>query len=134
MAWDLICTPKMADGTEIRQMRDVNTVYITKLGWYVCTRREKTWVQLIQSKYMRGRRVLDFQQTVKASSSIWPGIRRYYESLREGICVKVGRNSVANIWDNPRLHHLPNFMLPTEFNVNHQVVRIRDLMSEDGIN
>lgn len=58
----------------------------------------------------------------------------FYESLHKGICVKVGRNSVANIWDNPRLHHLPNFMLPTEFNVNHQLVRIRDLMSEDGIN
>lgn len=75
-----------------------------------------------------------FQQTVKASPSIWPGIRRCYESLRKGIYVKMDRNSVANIWDNPRLHHLPNFMLPTEFNVNHQLIRIGDLMYEDGIN
>lgn len=93
-AWDLIFTPKLAGGLGIRHMKDINLAFVTKLGWNLCTQPSKTWVQLIRSKYLRGRKITDFQHTVKSSSWIWARIRKCQDSLQKGLCIMVGRNSL----------------------------------------
>lgn len=92
-AWANICVPKLAGGMRIRRARDVNVAYIMKLGWSLCTNLNKTWVKLIRSKYLRGRRIIDFQRTSKASSWIWHGIKSCKNSLDKGMCHKVVLNS-----------------------------------------
>lgn len=85
-AWNNVCTPKMASGLGIRRSRDMNTKYITKLGWQICTEPQRTWVKLIRSKYLRGRRVTKFQKTTSASTWIWNGITSCRDSLFNGLC------------------------------------------------
>lgn len=131
-AWDLLCTPKLAGGLGLRSMKDINMAFVTKLGWNVCTQPSKTWVQLIRSKYLRGRKVTDFQHTIKSSSWIWAGIQKSRESLRRGLCIKLGRNSIAHIRDDPWLLRLAYCTLLADVLVNDQLFYVRDLMVPDG--
>lgn len=89
-AWDTICTPKCSSGLGIRRLRDMNTVYVTNLGWRLCTDMDKIWVKLVRLKYLRGRRVLNFQNTQRVASWVWNGIKLCYGSLRKGLCIRVG--------------------------------------------
>lgn len=78
-----LCVPKCSGGFELRRFRDINLAFVTKLAWKVCTDRERPSVQLVRSKYLRGIRVLDFQQTTQSASWIWSGIKQCYDSLRK---------------------------------------------------
>lgn len=68
--WDSLCMPKCSGGLGLRRFRDINMAFVTKLAWKVCTYRERSWAQLVRSKYLRGRRVLDFQRTTQSASWI----------------------------------------------------------------
>lgn len=116
-SWDRICVPKGAGGLGLRCMRDVNEAYITKLGWLICTELGKTWVKLIRSKYLRGRRTTDFHRTSPVSSWVWSGIYRCKEALDKGLCFKVGQHSQIRLLDEPWIPDAPCF---------------RDLMHSDG--
>lgn len=59
-AWESICVLKSAGGLGLRRARDTNIAYITKLGWQLCTELNKTWLKLVRSRYLRGRRITDF--------------------------------------------------------------------------
>lgn len=132
-SWDLICTPKLAGWLGIRRMRDINLAFVTKLGWNLCKQPSKIWVQLIQSKYLRGWKIINFRHTVKSSSWIWAGICKTQDSLWRGLCIKVGRNSISHIRDDPWLPGLPNCSLPSEVELNDHLFYVRDLMSPDGL-
>lgn len=118
--------------TSRRRIGDLSIAFVTKLGWHLCTISDKIWVQLIRSKYMRGRRVLDFQQTIKSFSWIWADIRRCNESLWKRLCIEVGRNSSAHIQGDHGCLIWQIFLVPEEVCINEQVVRVRDLVSEDS--
>lgn len=106
-AWDNICVPKYAGGLGIRRARDTNIAYITKLGWILCTDLSRIWVRLIRSKYLRGRRVTDFQYTTRASSWIWQGVKWCKDSLDNRLCFSIGQNSRIQIWEDPWLPGAP---------------------------
>lgn len=89
-AWDLLCRPKCSRGLGFRRFSDVNIDFITKLGWCLCTKPGSLWVQMIRSKYLRGRQTLNFQHTSQVASWTWSGIRNCYGLLRKGICVSMG--------------------------------------------
>lgn len=54
-SWNNICVRKLTRGLGIRQFKEANIAYITKLGWKLCTEGNRIWVNLIRSKYLRGR-------------------------------------------------------------------------------
>lgn len=87
----------------------MNSTYITKLGLQLVSNPNKNWVQLVCSKYLRERWILDFQQTTQASSWVWSRIRKCYGSLWNGVCIKVGCNSTARIYEDPWLPKASNF-------------------------
>lgn len=94
-AWDALCKPKCSGGLGFRRFRDINIAFITKIGWQFCTDSHRPWVQLVRAKYLRGRRIIDFQHKTQASSWLWSGICHCYGSLRRGLCIQIGRNSVT---------------------------------------
>lgn len=67
-AWDTICTTKCSGGLGIKRSRDMKVAFITKLGWRLRTDVSRFWVKSIRSKYLRGRRTLDFQFTTRVAS------------------------------------------------------------------
>lgn len=64
----------------------MNSTFITKLGWKVCTHPQRIWVKLIRSRHMRKRRVVEFQQTTQASLWVWNCIQRCKKYLNNGLC------------------------------------------------
>lgn len=131
-ACDLLCTPKLARGLSIRRTRDINIAFIIKLAWNLCTQPNKSWVKLVRSKYLWGRRVLNFEQTVRSSSWIWAGIVKCSDSLKKGLCITVGKNSLSHIRDDPWLPDMTNFVLPNEVSLNDQLFYVRDLKISYG--
>lgn len=129
--WDSICTLKQAGGLGIRRMMDVNIAHVTKLGWKVCTKPTRTWVKLIRSKYLRGRRTVDFQTTSTNSSWIWNGIRRCKVSLDRGLCFKIEEGSFVRICEDIWIPDLPNYKLHEDLLVTIDIQRITDLIQED---
>lgn len=109
----------------------MNIAFATKLGWHLCTDHGRLWVQMIRSKYLRGRRTLDFQHTARAMSWTWSGIRNCYGSLRKGLCVKVGYNSTTRVYEDPWIPGLPDFVLPREVQAKDGIYFVRDLMLPD---
>lgn len=130
-AWESICKPKCSGGLGIRRFRDTNIAFITKLAWHLCTDSTRLWVQLVRSKYLRGRRVLDFQQTTKSASWLWSGVRLCYGSLRTGLCIKIGQNSSALVYIDPWIPRLPCFTIQGEIQPVDHITFVRDLLEPD---
>lgn len=107
-------------------MRDSNFAFITKLGWQIYTK-------LVMSKYLRGRRITDFQRTAQSSSWIWQGIRKCKDSLDNGLCFKIGQNSCLNLREDPWLPLQSNYRLPSDLGIPENLQRLRDLMNDDRI-
>lgn len=109
----------------------MNVAYITKLGWMLCTQVGKTWVKLIRSRYLRGTRITDFQETSKFSSWIWKGVKKCKDSLDRGLCYKVGLNSHINIIDDPWMLEFSQYKLPKDIRLPTHIRRVGDLMTAD---
>lgn len=103
----------------------MNSAYITKLGLQLVSNPNKNWVQLVRSKYLRERWILDFQQTTQAS-------RKCYCSLWNGVCIKVGCNSTARIYEDPWIPKASNFKVPDGTLRSDDFTLVRDLMNEVG--
>lgn len=130
--WDSICTPKLAGGLGVRRFKDINEAYITKLCWQVCAEPSKTWVQLVRSKYLRGCRVLDFNQCGKRASRVWNGLRKCYGSLTKGLCLKVGQKSIIHTFGDPWIPDLSNFTIPPNIPVDESINLVQNLLTSDG--
>lgn len=131
-AWDNLCVPKTLGGLGFQKFKDINRAFVTKLGWRMCAETSKTWVQLIRSRYLKGRRVLDFQHSGKPASWIWAGIRACHDSLRKGLCCRVGQNSTIHIYEDPWLPDTPSFLMPVEVQPANSLFHFQNLMQSDG--
>lgn len=131
-SWKNICRPKELGGLGIRRIQDVNRALLTKLNWLLCTAPNKIWVQLIRSRYLRGRRNLDFQHTHQSSSWIWGGITHCGDILARGACYQVSRNSRCNLRLESWIPSMPTFILPAELDFPPELQLVRDLMNSDG--
>lgn len=67
----------------------------------------------------------------QASSWIWSGIKHCNFSLDNGLCYRVGQNSVIQVREDPWILDLPNFKLPNEVIIPDNIYRVKDLMNEE---
>ncbi|XP_060188663.1 uncharacterized protein LOC132617631 [Lycium barbarum] len=51
LAWDRVCSPRVAGGLNILDMATWNKAAISKLLWNICTKKDKLWVKWIHSYY-----------------------------------------------------------------------------------
>ncbi|CAN1845994.1 Putative ribonuclease H protein At1g65750 [Linum perenne] len=51
LSWDRICRPKEQSGLGLRKARQLNQVYLMKLGWSILNNPDKLWVQIITNIY-----------------------------------------------------------------------------------
>lgn len=130
-SWDHIYIPKSVGGLGLQKFKDINVDFITKLGWQVCSEPNRIWVQLIRSRYLHGRRTLDFQHTAKQSSWVWNGIRKCETSLQNGLCHTIRKHSTVNIREDQWIPDLPNFRPPTTLDIPPDLRFVSDLMNTD---
>ncbi|KAK7844323.1 putative ribonuclease h protein [Quercus suber] len=71
-AWDSICKPKSSSGLNFRRAHDLNKALVSKLGWTIALSADKPWANLLRSKYLRGRSLLNASAKTN-SSPLWHG-------------------------------------------------------------
>ena len=51
--------------------------------------------------------------------------------MEKGLCIKIGRNSIAHIWEDPWISSLPNFRPDVSTHSQQPVQLVRDLIDQD---
>lgn len=106
----------------------MNQTLIVKHSWHVCTTPNKIWVQVIKSRYMRGRKTLDIQSTAIPDSWAWSSIQFCSKVLKLGICYQLGRNLKDSILVDPWVLQLPNFIIPLATPLPNNLSNVRQLI------
>ncbi|KAL3622530.1 hypothetical protein CASFOL_033941 [Castilleja foliolosa] len=128
--WDSICKPKAFGGLGFRKLDDINTAMLSKLAWSIACNSDSLWVDILNAKYMRGKRFLTDNLECNNSSWLWKDITSCRDLICKGAFFKVDINSTISIWNEPWIPSLPgfipdkSFILPNACNLN----LLRDLM------
>lgn len=108
-SWSSICCPLTEGGLGLRKFHTINLAFIAKLGWQILTRTPGIWVNLIRARYLRGRRSLDLHKCPPNASWIMQGIWKSRSLILQNLCIKLGSESTAPIFDSPWLPSLDGF-------------------------
>ena len=108
-AWDSICKPKSFGDLGFRKAHDLNKAFVSKLGWLIASNADKTWANLLRSKYLRGRNLLN-ASTNTNSSPLWHGIIKFVPLLKLGHYHLISLGNSVNIWNNPWIPSLQGFI------------------------
>lgn len=113
-SWRSICIPKGADGLGFRNIHDLNTGLVSKLAWRFLTNANSLWVQLLKSKYQRGRPSWQLEKG-PTPSWVWCGVVKTMALIRQGACYLIGNGRSINVWLDPWIPNRPFFLSATSF-------------------
>lgn len=131
-AWESFCVPKTAGGLGFKRTKDINITFNTKLAWQLCNNSDKMWILVMRSKYLRGLDFMDSTHPPKRGSWIWNCILDCKDTLKNGICHWIVKNSIVKIRDTPWIPTLPGFQLPPGSFIPSDLHYVKDLMYPDG--
>lgn len=99
-SWKAICRPKSVGGLGFRSSFAMNEALLAKMGWAMLTDADKLWVQLLKSKYCKGR-PFSYVPQRSSDSWLWTGILNSRTLLGKGSCYLVGDGSKIDLWEDP---------------------------------
>lgn len=82
--WSTVTQPKKLGGLGIRNARDMNKAFLTKLGWRMMNEDNSLWATVLVNKYMGGERNLEKIRPKQGASNAWTGIVDAAGILRDG--------------------------------------------------
>lgn len=100
LPWDKLQLPKGQGGLGIRSSRNINSAFLTKLGWRVLTEPHSLWSTVLRAKYCKGRCDLDMFETKSNMSNVWKGITENAVHIYEGARVAVNNGISTLFWDH----------------------------------
>jgi len=100
VAWDTIIKEKTQGGLGIRSMRQLNSAFLTKLGWRLKTEPSMLWVRVLQEKYSRGRDLESIAGRASSCSNAWRGIMETIEPTSKGMGVAIGDGRQTEFWNH----------------------------------
>lgn len=109
--WTTVTQPKHLGGLGIRNTRDMNRAFMTKLGWRMMNDENSLWSTVLVNKYMEGVRSLDRIRPKQGASNAWTGIVDAVGTLREGWKKNPRNGKNTRFWedvwvlDDPLLSH-----------------------------
>lgn len=74
---------------------------------------------------------MDLKQTTQAATWIWNGIKNCYDSLRNGICIRIGQNSTAPIFEDTGYRVYPTSLCHRRSKLQIIFFFVRDLMNAE---
>lgn len=96
VGWNVITKPKVMGGLAEQEARHINTSLLGNLLWSLADEQEKYWVQLLCSRYLKGKSL--FSVSVPCNSSyIWRGIVKTVQALREGFRFNLDSGHFINL-------------------------------------
>lgn len=98
VGWHTITKPKKEGRLGVRKVRESNTAMLGKLVWELHSQHDKPWVNMLLSKYVPNRFVLEAPH--RRGSPVWNSILKAMNSLKDGFKLRVG-NGASSIWFTP---------------------------------
>jgi len=94
--WGTICNPKSEGGLQVVNFQLENKAYPLRLAWDFAY-NYRPWISLMKARFLKSKyqRVGSF-----FSSSIWPGINDWYDTILEHTFWIVGRGDNINFWND----------------------------------
>ena len=92
-----------------RSSKKFNDALLAKLTWMVLSKRDSCCMKALRSKY----KVRDdwmHATPIKNASQTWKAIKRLKRVIAKGVCFLVGDGTVIDIWKDPWVPWLPNFV------------------------
>lgn len=74
VSWDQLVKSKEDGGLGLRQMKQVNWTFLTKLGWKTLTEKHSLWARVLRAKYCKGNEYLIMFMDRQDASNAWRGI------------------------------------------------------------
>ncbi|BBH09066.1 hypothetical protein Prudu_021464 [Prunus dulcis] len=110
--WDLACRPKHKGGLGFKKTTAMNKALLAKVGWRLHQNDKGLWAKIYESKYLKGKSVLDSSLMFRQDcSTTWKGVMYGVELLRQGVGWRVGKGDTTKFWkdswliDEPLLKH-----------------------------
>ena len=94
--WATICCPLENGGLKIINLHRENNAYLLKLAWNFAY-SNKPWSFLLKSRVLKSKYKL---RMVYRSSSIWPEIKHFYDTILEHTYWTVGTGNFICLWNN----------------------------------
>lgn len=101
ISWDTIFSPKEMGGLGFRSLHMVTAAYLMKLGWYILTKREALWVQVLRFKYGCGNLLVPTMRCGSRVSHLWRGIFQNWHHVEEGISWIINNGQTVRFWQDP---------------------------------
>ena len=102
MAWDDLCRLKDEDGLGFKKFAKMNQALVSKLGWWILSKKNCFCVKQLAAKYkVRA----DWLRAPKASNAswVWKSIERVKNIIKLGACKVVGSGNTILVWEDPWL-------------------------------
>ncbi|KAI5387821.1 hypothetical protein KIW84_073785 [Lathyrus oleraceus] len=110
--WKKMTKPKHSRGLRLRNLKDMNTTYIAKLGWKVKSGEDSLWSNVIRGKYKRMVVSDGLVETKSYDSSLWKHIVKVWPLLESMAKWEIDNGHTIKAWtdcwvkSNIRLNNL----------------------------
>ncbi|KAJ8440029.1 hypothetical protein Cgig2_020517 [Carnegiea gigantea] len=100
VSWETITKTQEEGGFGLQPMRQLNTAFLSKLGWRLLAERNSLWSWILRAKYFQGRRDVNMVSPAKEASNAWRGITENFKNVQHGARFEVGNGSTALFWQH----------------------------------
>lgn len=83
--WHELCEHRSVGGLGMRNTRDMNTTFMMKAGWALCTSHNSLWVRVVKHKYNCGTDLIPHVAEAHSSSNFWRGVCRSWDHVRRSL-------------------------------------------------
>ena len=123
-SWDKLCTSKIHGGLGFRKSKKFNEAMLAKLTWMIASKRESPCMAALRSKYKVTNDWL-FKDPIKYASMTWKAIERMKPLIRKGACYLVGDGSSIDVWKEPWVPWLVDYIPKPKNDSNLQPLKVQ---------
>jgi len=96
VGWNKLCSLIVDGRLNVIKLQTRNDVYLIKLAWHF-SYSNKPWTILLKARFLSSK----YQKVYPhKSSSIWYGIKQFYDLVLEYTCWTVGTSKSINFWND----------------------------------
>lgn len=112
--WGTVTKGKAEGGLDIRRLKDMNVVFLVKMGWRLLMSNNALWAKTITAKYLHSSSMNNLSSRKQRVSNLWKGICNADSVLKEGIRKTVRFDKDTSFWFDRWICSSPPIQLSTD--------------------
>ena len=128
----MLTTPKRYGGLGVRDARITNIALLGKLVWNMAVSSNKTWVRILEHKYLRNSSIFGCSDS-KGVSYVWRSILKALNAIREGWAFKIYDGS-SSFWHDDWVDQGPLCPVVSFVHISYSQLKVSDVWQGDNWN